>query len=181
MSAVGRSAATDLRCLREVRCTPESAQTGPGPSRPHNGSFVLGLHGAPLSSGLDIVRKTLGLHEFATVQTIAIDQAARLVSLFLRTRRENGSRRTGWSARLGGSNGGRPPWCDATARFIPILRRPRLRPRHRRSWAIALLLKSAGLRTAMTPRSGPTGRCLRRTNSPQSIPDALRRTSRRGD
>ena len=31
---------------------------------------------APLSSGLDIVRKTLGQHEIATVQTTAIDQAA---------------------------------------------------------------------------------------------------------
>ena len=31
---------------------------------------------APLSSGLDIVRKTLGQHEIATVQATAIDQAA---------------------------------------------------------------------------------------------------------
>ena len=36
---------------------------------------------APLSSGLDIVRKTLGQHEIATVQTTAIDQAAGLVNL----------------------------------------------------------------------------------------------------
>jgi hypothetical protein len=36
---------------------------------------------APLSSGLDIVRKTLGQHEIATVQTTAIDAAARLVNL----------------------------------------------------------------------------------------------------
>src|SRR5579862_509610 len=36
---------------------------------------------APLSSGLDIVRKTLGQHEIATVQTTALDQAAGLVSL----------------------------------------------------------------------------------------------------
>src|SRR6516162_5984335 len=36
---------------------------------------------APLSSGLDIVRKTLGLHEIATVQTTAIDQTAGLVNL----------------------------------------------------------------------------------------------------
>jgi hypothetical protein len=34
-----------------------------------------------LSSGLDIVRKTLGQHEIATVQTTAIDQAAGLVNL----------------------------------------------------------------------------------------------------
>src|SRR5262249_10535150 len=36
---------------------------------------------APLSSGLDIVRKTLGQHEIATVQTTAIDQASGLVNL----------------------------------------------------------------------------------------------------
>src|SRR5580698_2691965 len=36
---------------------------------------------ASLSSGLDIVRKTLGHHEIATVQTTAIDQAAGVVNL----------------------------------------------------------------------------------------------------
>jgi hypothetical protein len=36
---------------------------------------------APLSSGLDIVRKTLGQHEIATVQTTAIDQASGVVNL----------------------------------------------------------------------------------------------------
>jgi ERF superfamily len=36
---------------------------------------------APLSSGLDIVRKTLGRHEIATVQTTAIDQMAGMVNL----------------------------------------------------------------------------------------------------
>src|ERR1700680_3003202 len=36
---------------------------------------------ASLSSGLDIVRKTLGQHETATVQTTAIDQAAGVVNL----------------------------------------------------------------------------------------------------
>jgi ERF superfamily len=36
---------------------------------------------APLSSGLDIVRKTLGQHEIATMQTTAIDQVAGLVNL----------------------------------------------------------------------------------------------------
>ena len=35
----------------------------------------------PLASGLDIVRKTLGQHEIATVQTTAIDQAAGTVNL----------------------------------------------------------------------------------------------------
>jgi ERF superfamily len=36
---------------------------------------------APLASGLDIVRKTLGQHEIATVQTTAVDQTAGLVNL----------------------------------------------------------------------------------------------------
>jgi hypothetical protein len=36
---------------------------------------------APLSSGLDIVRKSLGRHEIATFQTTAIDQATGLVQL----------------------------------------------------------------------------------------------------
>jgi len=36
---------------------------------------------APLSSGLDIVRKTLSQHEIATVQTTAIDQTAGIVRL----------------------------------------------------------------------------------------------------
>jgi len=36
---------------------------------------------APLSSGLDIVRKTLGQHEIATVQTTAIDQTTGMVNL----------------------------------------------------------------------------------------------------
>jgi ERF superfamily len=36
---------------------------------------------APLSSGLDIVRKTLAQHEIATLQTTAIDQTAGMVNL----------------------------------------------------------------------------------------------------
>src|SRR3974390_1443084 len=36
---------------------------------------------APLSSGLDIVRKTLGRHEIATMQTTAIDTEAGLIRL----------------------------------------------------------------------------------------------------
>jgi len=35
---------------------------------------------APLSSGIEIVRKTLGQHEIATVQTTAIDQSAGIVN-----------------------------------------------------------------------------------------------------
>jgi len=39
------------------------------------------FHYAPLSSGLDIVRKTLGHHEIAIAQTTSIDQAAGIVNL----------------------------------------------------------------------------------------------------
>ena len=47
----------------------------------HRGGREQSFRYAPLSSGLDIVRKTLGQHEIATVQTTAIDQAAGLVNL----------------------------------------------------------------------------------------------------
>src|SRR5271166_2265463 len=36
---------------------------------------------APLSSGLDIVRKALGQHEIATVQTTSVDQTAGTINL----------------------------------------------------------------------------------------------------
>jgi hypothetical protein len=39
------------------------------------------FHYAPLASGLDIVRKTLGQHEIATVQTTAIDKETGVVNL----------------------------------------------------------------------------------------------------
>ena len=47
----------------------------------HRGGPQQSFRYAPLSSGLDIVRKTLGQHEIATVQTTAIDQAAGQVNL----------------------------------------------------------------------------------------------------
>ena len=53
---------------------------------------------APLSSGLDIVRKCLGKHEIAIVQTTTIDDQTEL--LRLNTLRENGCLRTGRSVRL---------------------------------------------------------------------------------
>src|SRR5438067_1794117 len=45
------------------------------------GETERGFRYAPLSGGLDIVRKTLGQHEIATVQTTAIDQTAGTVNL----------------------------------------------------------------------------------------------------
>ena len=44
---------------------------------------------APLSSGLDLVRKCLGQHEIATVQTTAIDQGAGIVNLTVAPRRSH--------------------------------------------------------------------------------------------
>src|SRR4029453_13530822 len=49
------------------------------PGRPGEGGR--GFRYAPLPSGLDIVRKTLGQHEIATMQTTAIDREAGLVNL----------------------------------------------------------------------------------------------------
>ena len=48
-----------------------------GPGRGVERSFRY----APLSSGLEIVRKTLSQHEIATVQTTAVDQAAGIITL----------------------------------------------------------------------------------------------------
>jgi hypothetical protein len=48
---------------------------GPG------GSVERAFRYAPLSSGLEIVRKTLSHHEIATVQTTAVEQAAGIVNL----------------------------------------------------------------------------------------------------
>jgi hypothetical protein len=45
------------------------------------GEGTRGFRYAPLSSGLAIVRKPLGQHEIATLQTTAIDQAAGMVNL----------------------------------------------------------------------------------------------------
>src|SRR5262249_47122484 len=46
-----------------------------------SGSVERSFRYAPLSSGLDIVRKTLSQHEIATVQTTSIDEAAGIVQL----------------------------------------------------------------------------------------------------
>ena len=56
---------------------------------------------APLSSGLDIVRKTLGQHEIATVQATAIDNEAGLIRLTTTqpTHPGNGCHRIGRCAR----------------------------------------------------------------------------------
>ena len=76
---------------------------------------------APLSDGLNIIRKTLGQHEIATVQSTLVDQTAGLIRLntVLAHRPANGSRRIGrfapsktWRAR--NVWGPRSPMRDAT-------------------------------------------------------------------
>jgi hypothetical protein len=60
---------------------PEKSLTGViRTGRPGEGQGRTFLY-APLSSGLDIVRKTLGQHEIATVQSTAIDQPSGMVNL----------------------------------------------------------------------------------------------------
>ncbi len=59
---------------------PEKSLIGSFESREPNAPERLFRY-ASLASGLDIVRKTLGQHEIATVQTTAIDQSAGIVNL----------------------------------------------------------------------------------------------------
>ena len=49
--------------------------------RPDDGTAEQIFRYAPLSSGLGIVRKTLGQHEIATVQTTSLDQTAGIINL----------------------------------------------------------------------------------------------------
>jgi hypothetical protein len=53
-----------------------------GTIEPHDGDCgARQFRYAPLSSGLEIVRKTLGQHEIATVQTTAVDHSSGMVNL----------------------------------------------------------------------------------------------------
>ena len=60
---------------------PEKSLIGDHPIAMVRGEAERTFRYASLSSGLDIVRKTLGQHEIATVQTTAIDQTAGIVNL----------------------------------------------------------------------------------------------------
>src|SRR6476469_18505 len=70
--ALAKAQATLVNPEKSLTATIRSGRPGEGER-----SF----HYAPLSSGLDIVRKTLGQHEIATVQMTAVDPAAGLVKL----------------------------------------------------------------------------------------------------
>src|ERR1700747_545893 len=77
--AIGNIAAALAKAQAELT-NPEKSLTAtirsPFPREPER-SFRY----APLSSGLDIVRKTLGRHEIATVQSTEIDKEAGLIRL----------------------------------------------------------------------------------------------------
>src|SRR5437667_5331656 len=71
-SALGKAQAELINPEKSLTATIRSGRAGEGERT---------FRYAPLSSGLDIVRKTLGQHKIATVQTTAIDQAAGIVNL----------------------------------------------------------------------------------------------------
>jgi hypothetical protein len=76
-----------IACLAAALAKAQAELTNPEKSlvatiRPNGpGDAERSFRYAPLSSGLDIVRKTLGQHEIATMQTTAIDQTAGIVNL----------------------------------------------------------------------------------------------------
>jgi len=71
--------ATALAKAQTELANPQKSLTGT--IEPQTSERVRQFRYAPLSSGLEIVRKTLGQHEIATVQTTAIDQASGIVNL----------------------------------------------------------------------------------------------------
>jgi hypothetical protein len=72
--------ATALAKAQTQLTNPEKSLTGTIESQRGQGG-ARQFRYAPLSSGLDIVRKTLGQHEIATVQTTSIDETAGIVRL----------------------------------------------------------------------------------------------------
>src|SRR5260370_13632397 len=72
--------ASGLAKAQTTLVTPEKSLTATIRS-PRSGEADRSFRYAPLASGLDIVRKTLGQHEIAIMQTTAIDQAAGVVKL----------------------------------------------------------------------------------------------------
>ncbi len=76
---IGAIAAALSKAQSELTNPEKSLTATMRPDRP--GAAERSFRYAPLSSGLDIVRKTLGQHEIATVQTTSIDQEAGLIRL----------------------------------------------------------------------------------------------------
>src|SRR3954462_861675 len=76
--SIGTIAAALAQAQLELT-NPEKSLTGTIPGMTPKGDR--NFRYAPLSTGLDLVRKSLGRHEIATVQTTTIDQEAGLVRL----------------------------------------------------------------------------------------------------
>ena len=72
-SALAKAQAELVNPEKSLTATIRTGRAGERPSA----AFVM----RPLSSGLDIVRKTLGQHEIAIMQTTAIDKTAGMVNL----------------------------------------------------------------------------------------------------
>ena len=79
MKSIGAIAAALAKAQAELT-NPEKSLTGTIRS-PFAREGERTFRYAPLSSGLEIVRKALGQHEIATVQTTAIDAEAGLIRL----------------------------------------------------------------------------------------------------
>jgi len=77
-TSIGGLAAALAKAQAEL-VNPEKSLVGSYSNTPDGGERIFRY--APLSAGLDIVRKTLGQHDIAVVQTTAIDQAAAIVNL----------------------------------------------------------------------------------------------------
>jgi hypothetical protein len=78
-SSIGGLAAALSKAQAEL-VNPEKSKVGSIYSDDPGGAERIFRY-APLSAGLDIVRKALGQHEIAVVQTTAIDQTAGIVNL----------------------------------------------------------------------------------------------------
>jgi hypothetical protein len=73
--------AAALAKAQAVLTNPEKSLVATIHTEARGGAAERSFRYAPLSSGLDIVRKTLSQQEIATVQTMAVDQAAGLITL----------------------------------------------------------------------------------------------------
>jgi ERF superfamily len=84
MQRSSESIAALAAALAKAQCeliNPEKSLVGTIKPEPSKGSAERVFRYASLASGLEIVRKTLGQHEIATMQTTAIDQTAGIVNL----------------------------------------------------------------------------------------------------
>ncbi len=101
-SSIGSLAAALAKAQIEL-VNPEKSMVGTIRADGKSGGGEQIFHYAPLSSGLDIVRKILGKHEIAAVQATAIDHEA--IRPGCATRPENGYRLKTWQARN--------PWVES--------------------------------------------------------------------